>query len=80
MKPKSGGLPSRTIITPTIANDLLKILLEKPEGQLDEAYEDFCAQHDLDVHYSTVLRAVASWASRARGCVASRENGTRLRH
>ena len=82
VRPGFGLRTRRTIITPTQAEALLTLMLDTPESGINEVYQEFCADHGLDVHYSTVLRAVhAAGFTRKflRGFSAKRDAAAALR-
>jgi transposase len=47
------------VLTPELDRALVDLVIDTPESTAKEHYESFCAAHNLDVHYSTICRALA---------------------
>ena len=47
------------VMTPELDRALVDLVIDTPESTAKEHYESFCAAHNLDVHYSTICRALA---------------------
>ena len=45
-------------MTPALDRELVELVLDSPEHSAKEHYDHFCTAHGLDMHYSTLLRAL----------------------
>ena len=70
------------VLTPELDRALVELVIDSPESTAKEHYESFCAAHNLDVHYSTICRALARLGytcKTLRGYCRSRDEQAALR-
>ena len=70
------------VLTPELDRALVDLVIDTPESTAKEHYESFCAAHNLDVHYSTICRALARLGytcKTLRGYCRSRDEQAALR-